>query len=818
MNYSDLYKLCNKNESEIREQLEIKEQLDIGNIDIHKNNNELFISICSKNLFDLCKHLYDNTRYEDWIFQINIQDDIFMDEDLICFLARYGYTELAEYIYSKDSKKIDLCQKYNEPIVLATQNKHLEFVKWIYQFYTNVDIFSDNVIVSYAFVNNNEEIIKWYCEALNQTELLDSDIKRIQVEEIGRYACINSSLEIFKFVNDLFKTDISKSVNIYIQLSVKYKKKDIFQYLLYLKEDIYYSIEYISYELAKQNCIEELLYLLDNYDCRLINMKSLYIYGLEGNNIDICELVLKKKKLKLNQYTLLKLIQCKDIKTETLDYFINYLKSIDIILDDDFHKCLSLASLSLCNSTMCKYMFSLCDNKDTSQIEDLSEEEIDDIVSSLIAEGSVEDFKLFIDLFFKDKKKLIDEHIDDEMIELLFYADKLDIFKYILDIDTENTIISLVDIRCVNYTIINSNLKFLEFIYNKKNDILDDNDLLETICSDGNIELLKWYLNKRPIYTNEEQIFCFNLACRYSNTQIAIYLYEKYNVEIINYEQIFISVLKYGDLRLCNWIYKLKPAKKHLNLNNILPILCNTNNCQLIKWLLDNEKLDLSHNNYKCFREACYYDQVEVLLLLYSYTKKLPKCILKKDFIEDLLIKGYTFIVDILINKSTITKDMFDVYTVRELCDSNMVESLIWLLDKDDNNIDIRIDNDIIYRTMCKEAKIYVLKFLRYKYKDIYDFKVDDKDILPIIKDSPEYYYFNNEYDKIVDYYKITKIKKDIDIQEYCSVCYENNGNLETNCGHYYCERCIFKWYIFKLQSCPYCRQDIEIDKCKVIV
>jgi len=249
MNYSDLYKLCNKNE------LEIKEQLDIGNIDIHRNNNELFINICSKSYFGLCKHLYDNTRYEDWVFQINIPDDIFMEEDLICFLARYGYTELAEYIYSKDRKIIDLCQKYNEPIVLASQNKHLDFVKWIYQFYNNVDIFSDNVIVSYAFVNNNEEIIKWYCEALNETELLDSDVKRIQIEEVGRYACINSNLEIFKFVIDLFKTDISKSVNIYIQLSVKYKKKDIFQYLLYLKEDIYYSIEYISYELAKQNCI-----------------------------------------------------------------------------------------------------------------------------------------------------------------------------------------------------------------------------------------------------------------------------------------------------------------------------------------------------------------------------------------------------------------------------------------------------------------------------------------------------------------------------------------------------------------------------------
>ena len=82
--------------------------------------------------------------------------------------------------------------------------------------------------------------------------------------------------------------------------------------------------------------------------------------------------------------------------------------------------------------------------------------------------------------------------------------------------------------------------------------------------------------------------------------------------------------------------------------------------------------------------------------------------------------------------------------------------------------------------------------------------------IIPIIKDTPEYYFENEEFDKLLDLYKIKNVKT---YKENCSVCY-NISQIKTQCNHYYCINCILKWYIYKSKSCPYCRSDIKLDMC----
>jgi len=48
-----------------------------------------------------------------------------------------------------------------------------------------------------------------------------------------------------------------------------------------------------------------------------------------------------------------------------------------------------------------------------------------------------------------------------------------------------------------------------------------------------------------------------------------------------------------------------------------------------------------------------------------------------------------------------------------------------------------------------------------------------------------------------------------------CSICYENNCECQTNCGHNYCKKCIEKW-LLQNNTCPNCRQ--EIKKCNKIM
>ena len=126
--------------------------------------------------------------------------------------------------------------------------------------------------------------------------------------------------------------------------------------------------------------------------------------------------------------------------------------------------------------------------------------------------------------------------------------------------------------------------------------------------------------------------------------------------------------------------------------------------------------------------------------------------------------------------------------------------------------LDNIIDDDV-FKTICKNKKIISIRYL-LEININYDYKRKDDDIIPIIKNSVEYYYENRYYDKLIEYYNISEIN--IKLSE-CLICYQNKSNLVTNCNHNYCLDCIFKWYIYNKHNCPYCRQDINLNECKII-
>jgi hypothetical protein len=53
-----------------------------------------------------------------------------------------------------------------------------------------------------------------------------------------------------------------------------------------------------------------------------------------------------------------------------------------------------------------------------------------------------------------------------------------------------------------------------------------------------------------------------------------------------------------------------------------------------------------------------------------------------------------------------------------------------------------------------------------------------------------------------------------------CCICDTNNCNTITNCGHAYCQSCIFKWIIKNVSNatCPICRTPITASSCSRIV
>ena len=126
MSYENLLILCeNKkmNTKTINYYLKYEEK-----IDLHKNDNELFKYLISKNKLNLFKFFYKMTNYNN--FEFNILDkfnDIYETESLLCYLCRYNYIEFIKYICEKESI-LDFYDKYNEPLILSCQENNLNVV------------------------------------------------------------------------------------------------------------------------------------------------------------------------------------------------------------------------------------------------------------------------------------------------------------------------------------------------------------------------------------------------------------------------------------------------------------------------------------------------------------------------------------------------------------------------------------------------------------------------------------------------------------------------------------------------------------------
>jgi len=131
-----------------------------------------------------------------------------------------------------------------------------------------------------------------------------------------------------------------------------------------------------------------------------------------------------------------------------------------------------------------------------------------------------------------------------------------------------------------------------------------------------------------------------------------------------------------------------------------------------------------------------------------------------------------------------------------------------YLLNK--HEYQIRQKNDELFRYACSTESTTIVKRMCDLWRDIYSFKMDsDEELVPLIKDSLEYFVHNGDTDNILK--KLKKKRRGDELFE-CAVCYES-ANIQTACQHTYCVTCISQWYI-RNHTCPMCKQKFTIKKC----
>jgi hypothetical protein len=159
--------------------------------------------------------------------------------------------------------------------------------------------------------------------------------------------------------------------------------------------------------------------------------------------------------------------------------------------------------------------------------------------------------------------------------------------------------------------------------------------------------------------------------------------------------------------------------------------------------------------------------------------------------------------------KPDINISALDEYAFRMSCEHGHFNIILFLL-KSKPNINISINSDDSFSLACENGHLEIAKFLLGFKPDIDISAKNNKafkfscinghyktgHFLASIK--PELYHIeSDESGKIINFYikKILPITKIIRLNKTteteCPICYSNDPNIQTNCGHNFCEKCI---------------------------
>lgn len=134
-----------------------------------------------------------------------------------------------------------------------------------------------------------------------------------------------------------------------------------------------------------------------------------------------------------------------------------------------------------------------------------------------------------------------------------------------------------------------------------------------------------------------------------------------------------------------------------------------------------------------------------------------------------------------------------------ELCRNGHVADALLLI-RINPAINIRANHDVSFVTACQNHDYPTATYLQSLLPNVYT----------LVQTAPA-----NKTDGFMFNIAIERYRGHI-IVETCSVCYETDSNLVTQCAHQYCAGCLIKW-MSRNKSCPICRSDISHSTCRSI-
>lgn len=286
------------------------------------------------------------------------------------------------------------------------------------------------------------------------------------------------------------------------------------------------------------------------------------------------------------------------------------------------------------------------------------------------------------------------------------------------------------------------------------------------------VELFLEYVNKDMIKNG------FMISCKNGYLNIAKMLYN--DNQSLLYEAMYnISYYdnndcSYEKIQLIQWLYFKNDT---IYPRELIYYLCKYGS---LMWIMGDNTFYIDQ---KCINLLCLHGHFDLFYYIYNDSN-----LFKREYIYDAFYnacenKEGLFIAKWIyyhhyLNKSTI---------IRSFYNSQYVQTIRWLYYNEKKHIHLRANNNAYFKEQCISNNIPVINWLCALY-DNYHYHMIDGII---------YYYIT-----------LYKIKKEMIVNEDCSICYEQS-NCKTLCNHYFCDTCIEKWYS-KQNHCPMCRKSIN--------
>jgi hypothetical protein len=450
----------------------------------------------------------------------------------------------------------------------------------------------------------------------------------------------------------------------------------------------------------------------------------------------------------------------------------------------------------------------------------INDNDIVKILSDIYKNTKIENIKWFINILTKTTiNNILYETCNNGEIEIA---------KWLLEVNpeifTKDNILESFKYACEN-----GKINILDWLINIKSDIITDEILLKGFINCGNLDVIKWILYiKRDIITNNIINSAFFNSCENNKLEIAKWLL-KTKDNIITDETIN-TAFKFSNLIILKWLLRVKSDVITLGTINATFICSDIN---IIEWLL-KLKYDLLTN--QTINTSFLYNNIEVAKLLLKETEN----VITDESINIYFISKYQNfeVISWLLNEKldVITEETINT-TFIYLCQENNLDIIEILFEKTNDmitdetlkyviNIGYDDYDDLFIIEIILKVKPNIINIIDEELLNkIFMKGCENNNILLIkifIEVFPEKFYIEIENDELIDYYiyedlpietNVIELKSTIE-DSLCLICKDIESEIQTNCFHLFCNKCIRQWYSKcsknSNRSCPYCRQNLK--------